>query len=69
MRKERMSNGYGADKIERAHTVKPQAGPNCYQRVPSLCKYEIIDSFLIVLEVWDVGKFLSHKSLCLQTTP
>jgi hypothetical protein len=41
--------------------------------VPSLCKYEIIDFFLIVLEeadeVWDVGKFLSHKSLCLQTTP
>jgi hypothetical protein len=28
MRKERVSDGYGADKIESAHTVKPQAGPN-----------------------------------------
>jgi hypothetical protein len=28
MRNERTSNGYGADKIERAQTVKPQAGPN-----------------------------------------
>jgi methionine aminopeptidase len=28
MRKERMGNGHGADKIAHAQTTKPQAGPN-----------------------------------------